>query len=171
MPGYERWRRRLIDAANARGQILIIPSSQIVMRRIGSWPRALARAGLISASEALLARQRGPRKLTDDEILDCLVLALSQVGRPRRVSGDEGARGADSETTAAELPAGGRAGLAARELVRAEYRRWRLEHLRADDYPGPRLVSDMLICERFGDWASALRLANERLAKQGHTDG
>jgi hypothetical protein len=140
MPAYEGWRQAEIEEALAEGEAKVIPSNQTALRLFGSWPRALHQAGLIEEDELALARQQGPRRLSDDEVLAWLIEALDDIGP------DEGE--------------------SAGQLTRAEYRRWRLGRLRSASQPAERPVSDMLIYERFTAWALALEQANELLAKK-----
>jgi hypothetical protein len=158
MPAYERWRQGEIDQALAGGSAKVIPSSQVVIKRFGSWPRALHQAELIDDEELALARQRGPRRLTDREVLDWLVTALSEAGRVDDSEDEElETEDRDCEEATAAPPR--------RELTRAEYRRWRHGRLRRARDPRERPVSDMLIYERVGDWALALDRANKLLGE------
>jgi hypothetical protein len=82
MPRYERWRDEKVEEAEARGEVLFIPSVQVPLTRFGSWPLALRAAGLATEEEARLAPQRGFRRLTDHEVLACVLTALADTGYP-----------------------------------------------------------------------------------------
>lgn len=173
MPGYERWRQEELDGAAARGEVIFIPSVQVPLTRFGSWPLALRAAGLATEEEARLAPQRGLRRLTDDEVLACVVAALAGTGYPTPDSAN-GWKVTDEEETGGRGPVDESASSkdkikAPRPrlwLTRVDYNRWRRERLLKTDYPGPRVCGDQLIRQRFGSWVEVIAIANERLTEE-----
>jgi hypothetical protein len=171
MTGYDRWREAKIEAGRECGEVIFVPSVQVPLHRYGSWPRALHAAGLATEDEARLAPQQGTRRLTDEEVIGCVVAALSDIGYPTpdsangwKVKDEEDdssqPRGDDSDRASAK---------AARPtlwLTRADYNRWRRERLLRADYPGLRVCGDQLIRQRLGAWVEVIALANKHLERE-----
>lgn len=146
---YDNWRREQLNEARAQGRPLYLVSSQSVAHRFGGWAKGLLEAGLISEAQFRLSRRRGARRVSDDEALAWLVVALEEWVEEEAKSGS------------------GSAGLAPHrdrelELEQAEYRRWRRARLRSTPAEAETPVSDVLLVERFGSWEAARELAQER---------
>jgi len=75
---YQRWADALISNAIEEGKLINIAHYSTYRRRWGTWPRALAAAGIIDEAE-LQARTRDDY-YADDELIDILVEAIQTVG-------------------------------------------------------------------------------------------
>jgi hypothetical protein len=167
MPAYAEWRKTKLDDLRDEGQVAFIPSAQTIQRTFGSWSSALHKAGLMTAEQARLARRQRARTVTDDEIVEWICIAVRELGRaPQSVH----------ETLVADGPPLSEAARdgGAIDLGRGEYRRWRearlkrgpvdvVDELLSEEPAGGRPVSEALICERLGDWETALETARARL--------
>lgn len=77
---YERWRAERIEHARGAGEWLAVPGTHAIRRRFGSWPGALAAAGLVSARRAAHnARGRG-RQMSSEQIAAGLIDAARELG-------------------------------------------------------------------------------------------
>jgi hypothetical protein len=78
---YDAWAQERMRCEMAEsGRLVVIPSSQTVSRVVGSWAEALHRAGFLSEDEALTHRGRRARRVSDDELVAWVGLALSERG-------------------------------------------------------------------------------------------
>jgi hypothetical protein len=77
---YQRWRAAQLEDARRRGAWRPIPDWKIPRDRFGSWPRALAAAGLISAEEAAEYHRGQGQRVPDEHIAKWLCAAATALG-------------------------------------------------------------------------------------------
>ena len=138
---YQRWRQNGQSQAEARGEVVFLPGPDAFSRRFGSWPKSLLEAGLTSAGEERLARQKGSRRLADEELLDAVCQAWQAAGAP-------------SDKGQAKLSA-------------ADYKRWVARQIRALPSGRHKPPSHELLVKRLGPWEKVLEMARERSRQEG----
>jgi hypothetical protein len=77
---YTRWRRAQLEDARSRGIWRPIPEWKIPRDRFGTWPRALAAAGLVSTEEAAQYHRGQGQRVPDEHIAKWLCAAAVALG-------------------------------------------------------------------------------------------
>ncbi|MBK5232182.1 MAG: hypothetical protein JJE13_04270 [Thermoleophilia bacterium] len=80
MAQYNRWRQGKYSRANETGEWLAIPSFHTIRYRLGTWPEALAAAGLVSEATAAGFSRGAGAKMPPSQIADGLLRASENLG-------------------------------------------------------------------------------------------
>ena len=141
---YQRWRQDQQSETEARGEGNFFPGPDAFSRRFGSWPKSLREASQISVGEERLARQKGPRRLADEELLDSVYKALR-------------ASGGDCDNGQPKLSA-------------TDYKRWVARQIRTLPSGHHKPPSHELLVKRLGTWDKVLERARKWQLDQQQLD-